>query len=68
MKYHKCECLECNHKATRKLKNGHMVCENCYRKLKHNHKVFHHNVFCKEKQIMTLGKYSLCNIIWIKYI
>lgn len=68
MKYHKCEYIDCNHKATRKLKNGHMVCENCYRKLKHMHKVHNHNSFCKERRIMGINGYSLCDIVWIKYI
>ena len=68
MKYNKCEFYGCHHKATRKIKNGHYVCENCYRKLKHNHKVFKHNFFIKEVHIGNIGGYGIYNDIWIKYI
>lgn len=72
MKKNICEVSDCNKTATRRIKNGHRVCEDCLKKLKRNHKVFGHNVFFKEKRIGTMKSvfgrnYGLFIDIAVKY-
>lgn len=69
MKYDKCEMGGCRHKAVKTVKNGHKVCDDCYKKLKHEHKVHKHNVFFKEVVISRFDKdTAFCIDVPVKFV
>ena len=67
MKYDKCEVNGCDKKGTRKVKNGHRVCEAHLRKLRHAKKVWGCRAFPKEKLVGNIGGYGLYVDVPVKY-